>query len=121
MEPSGAWLEQLGVRRCELSGSQVEKVAEMAARYLRPSRLDLFALVQAKGEGAVLLTDDGDLRAAAENEGLQVHGTLWLLDQLVAQGVVSKERAVEGLKQMKKAGSWLPKEEVGRRLRSWEG
>lgn len=61
-EPSGAWLEKLGVERCELDGAQVNAVAELAARYRRPSRLDLFALVQAKDEEAILLTDDGSLR-----------------------------------------------------------
>ena len=120
-DPSGAWLENRGVGRCELSGSQVETVIQMATRYRRPSRRDLFALVQAKEERAVLLTDDRPLREAASAEGVKVHGTLWLLDQMLAYKVISKPKAAIGLRQMVDAGRWLPKDEVKRRLRQWEG
>ena len=120
-DPSGKWLEEQGVQRCELSGPQVELVAEMAVRYLRPSRNDLFALVQAKEEGSLLLTDDGPLRKAACAEGVQVHGTLWVLDQLLSQALINKRTAAERLRRMIKAGARFPAEEVARRLLRWEG
>ncbi len=119
-DPSGTWLENHGVRRCELSGSQVEAVVQMAARYSRPSRRDLFALVQTMEEGAVLLTDDGPLRKAAHTEGVEVHGTLWILDQMLVYEVIDSLKASTGLRQMVDAGSWFPKDEIERRLRRWE-
>lgn len=118
--PSGVWLENHGVRRCELSGPQVEIVVQMAARYSHPSRRDLFALVQAKEERAVLLTDDGPLRKAARIEGLKLHGTLWVLDQMLAYEMIDKPRALTGLRQMIYTGSRFPKDEIERRLRQWE-
>ena len=121
-DPTGIWLESQGVQRCELPGFQVEIVIEMAKRYPRLSRNDLFALVQAKEEGIVLLlTDDGPLREAALNEGVEAHGTLWLLDQMLAYKVIDKNVAAEGLKRMVEKGRRLPKLEVERRLRQWEG
>lgn len=120
-DPSGTWLESKGIQRCELSGSQVEKVIQMAARYRNPSRCDLFALVQAKEEGSVLLTDDGPLRKAACAEGVEVHGTLWVLDQMLTYGVIDKPRAAKGLRLMVEKGRRFPEREVKRRLRLWEG
>jgi predicted nucleic acid-binding protein len=119
-DPSGAELEKQGVKRCKLTGEQVRKVVELAKRYIRASRVDLFALVQAKEEGAVLLTEDQSLREAAEAEGLEVHGTLWLLDQMVNEGQINKRQAVESLRKMLSSGRRFPKIEVECRLRSWD-
>ena len=119
-DPSGTWLESQGVHRCELPGSQVGKVVQMAARYRNPSRCDLFALVQAKEGGRVLLSDDGPLRKAACTEGVEVHGTLWVLDQMLTYGVIDKPRAAKGLRLMLKKGSRFPEREVESRLRLWE-
>jgi len=118
-DPLGVWLEEQGVKRCELTGEQVREVVELAERYIRPSRVDLFALVQAKEEGAILLTEDQDLRAAAEEEGLEVHGTLWLLDQMVKEERITPRQAVESLRKMLESGRRFPSPEVERRLRLW--
>ncbi len=118
-DPPGVWLEEQGVKRCELTGEQVREVVELAERYIRPSRVDLFALVQAKEEGAILLTEDQNLRAAAEEEGLEVHGTLWLLDQMVKEERITPRQAAESLRKMLKSGRRFPSTEVERRLRLW--
>ena len=118
-DPPGAWLEKQGVKRCELTGEQVRKVMELAERYIRPSRVDLFALVQAKEEGAILLTEDQNLREAAEAEGLEVHGTLWMLDQMVKEKRITPRQAAESLRKMLESGRRFPSTEVERRLRLW--
>jgi len=120
-EPSGAWLLELGVERCELDGVQVNKVAELASRYRRPSRLDLFALVQAKDGEAILVTDDGSLREAAENEGVAVHGTLWILDLMVERHLITGSEAATSLEKMIAAGRRLPEGEVRARVEAWGG
>ncbi|NPV81898.1 MAG: hypothetical protein HPY52_16830 [Firmicutes bacterium] len=71
----------MGLRNFELPGSQVLKVLELASKYRGPSRADLFALALAIALPGVLLISDKRLREAAENEGVPVHGTLWLLDE----------------------------------------
>src|SRR5829696_7182810 len=63
--PEGEALVRRGLVVRELPGSGVAAVVELAARYLRPSRADLFALVLARREGAALLTGDRHLREAA--------------------------------------------------------
>jgi predicted nucleic acid-binding protein len=119
-EPPGAWLEEIGVERCDLTGAQVSAVEELAARYRRPSRLDLFALVLARDKGATLLTDEGSLRAVAEDQGVVVEGVLWILDLMVKHGQVTRCEAATSLRQMIAGGRRLPDEEVKNRLRMWE-
>ena len=122
VRPLGADLVACGLRVEELSGEQVLKVADLAARYLRPSRQDLFALVLAETLGATLLTGDGALREAAREMGVEVHGTIWLLDQMMAHGIIDGQKRAQALRLMIDSGSRLPKDEVESRLdedRNW--
>ena len=91
-------------------------VLDLAERYVRPSRQDLFALVLARETKAVLLTGDGSLREAAEREGVQVHGTIWLLDLMVDHEVIDRQERAASLKHMIESGSRLPWEEIKARL-----
>jgi len=118
--PDGAVLVERGLQVRELTGSQVLEVARLARQYLRPSRSDLFALVLAKSEGATLLTGDRHLRSAAESEGVNVHGTLWLVDEMVEARLLEQREAAARLLRMVQAGRRLPTEEVKRRLKIWE-
>jgi hypothetical protein len=77
-----------GLTRIELSGDDVREVYRLAALYQGPSVNDLFALVAAKTMGALLLTGDRYLREAAKQEGVTVHGALWLLDEMVRVAVI---------------------------------
>jgi rRNA-processing protein FCF1 len=119
--PDGAALVRRGLVVRELSGSQVAQTLELATRYSRPSRADLFALALASAEQALLVTGDRHLRQAAEQEGVPVHGTLWALDELVGNGILIPMQAASALLRMKGAGRRLPGEEVDRRLRLWRG
>jgi predicted nucleic acid-binding protein len=120
-KPEGADLVRRGLRVCELDGRRVAEVVVLAAAYPRPSRADLFALVLARTQGALLLTGDRHLRQAAEQEGVWVHGTLWLLDQMVERSVIAPWDAAEALLLMKEGRRRLPVEEIDRRLRRWRG
>jgi predicted nucleic acid-binding protein len=118
--PEAADLIRRGLRVRELGGRQVAEVVRLAAAYPRPSRADLFALVLARLQGVLLLTGDRHLRQAAEQEGVQVHGTLWLLDEMVERSVVTPREAAEALIRLKEGRRRLPADEVDRRLRRWQ-
>jgi hypothetical protein len=120
-ERSGACVLSLGVRSVGLTGEQVEEVTRLGARYRGVSVIDLAALVLTGAQGGTLLTGDRLLRAAAEQEGVEVHGTLWLLDQLVTRGRLASHGAAAALQQMVDAGRRLPADEVRRRLELWQG
>ena len=78
---------------------------------------DTFAFALAQGRQWTLLTGDAGLRRTAEAHALDVHGTLWVLDQLEAQGACSLEVLAAGL--AKASGHprcRLPKAEITARL-----
>lgn len=119
-EPSGAMLLEWGLERRSLSGDEVEAVVALASQHSRPSRADLTALVLAEVADAILVTGDGALREAAEAEGVEVHGTLWITDMLVESEIVAPEEAARSLQLMVAADRHLPKREVQRRIKRWQ-
>jgi len=85
------------------------------------SLADVSCYLLAIDTGFPLLTGDGRLRKQAAHDGLQVHGALWLLDELVAHHLTSPKAAALGLQSMLDRGARLPTTECQARLRSWQG
>ena len=55
-----------------------------------------------------LLTGDRKLRNEAEDFGLEVHGTLWVIDTLVEKEKIDKKKGIEMLKALKEENPLLP-------------
>lgn len=108
-----------GLHVRSLSGDEIEAVTELGARYAAPSRTDVATLVVAREEGGVLVTGDQDLRDAAESEGIEVHGSLWVVDALVDTGTVEPPEAARALQLMLEADRRLPEDEVNERIKDW--
>ncbi|MBC7252168.1 MAG: DUF3368 domain-containing protein [Anaerolineae bacterium] len=119
-DPDGDMLLAYGLESETLSGAQVLEVASLLARYRYVSANDLFALVLARALKAPLLTGDRHLRQVAEQEGILVHGTLWVLDEMVRLRVIAPPQAARALEQMLVQGSRLPQAECQARLRRWK-
>jgi hypothetical protein len=113
-------LVELGLQVRTLSGEELNRIPPLNRRHSRPSPKDLAILVVADVDGGIVVTGDGPLRRAAEDEGLTVHGVLWVLDQLVERGVVTPTRAAAALTAMMNQGSRLPERPVQNRLRRWQ-
>lgn len=116
-EPRGSLLIELGFGTASLA--DVSVVTALAAKYRKPSANDLFALACAKVNRCLLLTGDADLRQAAESEGVESHGILWVLDELVREGILSPIDAATSLDRVIAGGSWLPRHECEERFRRW--
>jgi predicted nucleic acid-binding protein len=117
--PDGQQLLAWGLRSASLTGEQVDAVVALATVHRRPSINDLFALILARSRKATLLTGDQAAREVAESEGITVHGTPWLLDELVRVTIITPEEAADGLACMIASGSRLPERECRLRLRQW--
>lgn len=114
-------LLELGVEEALFSRGEIQAIVQLRARYPALSLPDCANLYLAHREHAILLTGDRLLRRIAENDfGLQVRGTLWLLDHLLTMGYLSRQSAAHALRAMLEAGRRLPRAECERRLERWE-
>jgi predicted nucleic acid-binding protein len=85
------------------------------ARKFKSSALsvqDALALHYASTAGRVLLTTDAPLRARASANGVQVHGSLWLVEQCHTQNLCSAAELCRWLKEWQRLGSRLPRPEL---------
>jgi len=120
LQPDAKEVLAYGLRQAEFSGQQVEEVAFLRAQHRRLSASDLSAFVLARSLNGTLLTNEGPLRKLAQQEGLPVHGTLWLLDLMVEADVIPPGRAAGALKRMLSCGSRFPRVECKERFQRWE-
>jgi hypothetical protein len=112
---------RLGLRKMELTSASVEYVLRLAAEIGQRGvgRNDLFALALARQESCMLLTGDARLRALAEKEDREVHGTLWLVGELLGAGRIRPATARRAYEAMRAAGRRLPWDEVKQQLESF--
>ena len=66
-----------------------------------------------------LLTGDWKLRKQAINDGIDVHGIIYVFDKLVERAIIGADIAVERLKILKSNNPRLPMDEINKRILEW--
>lgn len=106
-EPSD-YLSIYGAVLGTLGRNEINRLTQLAQKYSQPSRNDLFALVLTESKDCILLTGDKQLKLAAEKENIIVHGTIWLIEQLIQQNKITVQNANSTYKKMLNKGRRLP-------------
>lgn len=106
----------------ESTPEEMENIFELSTNNKKLSPADCSVYVLSKKLDAILLTSDGPLRKFSATEGIEVHGHLWLFDQMVEKKVITGIEAAEKLIQLievinPKLG--LPRAECVRRILMW--
>jgi predicted nucleic acid-binding protein len=112
-------LPGLGLQIISLEPDAIEYAETLKPKYRKASQNDLFALALAKAQACALLTGDRRLREAADAEAVEVHGTVWLMEQLLGQKLLDGARAKECYERMQKDGSRLPWPDIEEQLARW--
>lgn len=118
--PPGTLVESHGgVLIRDVPGKHQRRVVELRSQYPKNSIGDLSSLVLAELRNGVLVTGDGNLRKAAEEQGITVRGSLWLLDRMVEENLLDPIAAARALDQMLERGRRLPANECVIRIQRW--
>ncbi len=64
-----------------------------------------------------LLTCDEKLRKEAIDNGIEVHGSIWVLTELEKQKIISKQKAIALLEQLKTVNTRLPFAEIDKLIK----
>lgn len=87
-----ALLLQGGLQVIDLPGESVLRARTIVRAHARLSIHDGFAFALAESRpGSILLTGDGGLREVAARHHIEVHGLLWLIDEIHRNGLASAE------------------------------
>lgn len=71
--------------------------------------------------GHVLLTGDGNLRKLAAEDGVEVHGTIYVFDKMIEHKVLTPAIAADKLELLYSINHRLPKSEIDLRIKLWRG
>lgn len=80
---------------------------------------DMHVLWLAAREQAILLTGDLRLRKEATHRRVEVHGLLWILDELIESRILVPAEAAKRLRLAMAGGAYLPPDECVARLKLW--
>ena len=67
-----------------------------------------------------LLTGDGKLRKEVRKDGIEVRGIIYLFDELLKQGIITFELAIDKIEELKILNNRLPINEIEKRIESWK-
>ncbi len=112
-------LLKMGLKKTELTTEEFYLAEEFSEKYGKTSIYDCIALAIAKERHLVLMTGDGALRKAASQEGVEVMGTIGILDQLYEGEYIDGKEYGECIRKlMEKNGGKvrLPQGELERRM-----
>jgi hypothetical protein len=119
-DSNGPYLVQLGLGVTALGPDEVAAAQELQNNRSALSLEDCFAVICAARPEHSLLAGDGPLRKEAAARSITCRGLLWLLDEMLASGKVSKTLLCEGLNRIAQHPRCrLPRNEVDARLKAW--
>lgn len=99
----------------------LDGISNLKNKYSSLSFQDCACLFLAIEFNAMLLTGEKPLRRIAKGKyGLQVHGTLFIFDELLENGRITFRMAHEKLSKLIADGTYLPFNECHKRLRRWK-
>ena len=107
-----------GLTSVDLPGDGVKRALELRAIFAGLSINDCLSMALAESQpGCILLTGDQSLRKRATDVGIEVHGVLWVCDQLESGSVVSFADLYDGLLCLNNDPLvFVPRDEVALRL-----
>ena len=102
------------------NAEEVGDILGLSERIPALSAADCSVLHSAKCDGAMVLTGDKRLRNEVKSNQVEVHGILWIFDELVRIEILDFFQASAKLKILMNLNTRLPKKECQKRLERWE-
>lgn len=94
------------------SSDEIEIVVNLKTKRTLRRIADKSVLWKALQLKCLLLTGDKSLKNEAEENGLEVHGSIWVVTLLVEEKLLSVIKGVEMFEKLKIVNDSLPKEEI---------
>lgn len=91
-------LLSFGLHLADITDEEFIMAESYRRTYRKLSLYDAFALAIAKARSWTLLTGDQPLRTAAEHEGIECHGVIWVYDELLLHGRISSDDFREAMR-----------------------
>jgi hypothetical protein len=111
-------LKERGLEAIDLNPEQVKRAIDLMGFFPGLSSYDCFSLALAESsKDAMLLTGDHQLRTRATTLGIEVHGVLWISDEIEKTGAMPVANLADALTHLEADPLvFLPADEVRQRI-----
>lgn len=114
------------IKRCCIkvkthSPEEMQPFFQLAHTKYNLSPADFSVLTYSKNNNYVLLTGDGNLRKVALSEGVEVHGTIYIISEMVEHHILSELQGAQKLEILLNSNQRLPKSIINRLIEKWRG
>ncbi len=104
-----------------LTREEIDDLDNISVNSRKLSREDLSVYFYAKElTDCMILTGDNRLRKEAQRQGFEVHGILWVFEQIVENGLLKAQLASEKLQELMSINLWLPVNECEKMIEKWK-
>lgn len=104
----------------KLTSDEIEEVVNLKTKRNLRRITDKSVLWKALQLKCRLVTGDKNLRSEAEEQGLEVNGSLWVIKTLVETKIIVPNFAAELLEKLKTVNDSLPKEEIDKLIKKYK-
>lgn len=115
-------IQRIGGDKLKIIVSGVEEWGELEAlkeEYPRLSFPDVSGLFHALKLQVALFSGDAYLRKVAESRKLEVHGTIYIIEQMKENGILSTASAIDALKNLLNSNARQPNKIINARIQVW--
>lgn len=104
----------------EISIAEIETFKDLPVQTKKLSINDLSLYFYAfELKECMVLTGDNRLRKEAEKIGFEVHGILWVFEEMVNKGLIKPLKAANLIESLKRINLWLPIKECDKLIEKW--
>jgi rRNA-processing protein FCF1 len=104
----------------KLTSDEIEEVVNLKTKRNLRRITDKSVLWKALQLKCRLVTGDKNLRSEAEEQGLEVNGSLWVIRTLVETKIIAPALAVELLEKLRIVNDSLPKDEIDKLIKKYK-
>jgi predicted nucleic acid-binding protein len=104
----------------KLTADEVEEILNFATKRFFKGISDKTVLWKSYQLKCPLLTGDKKLRNEAEDLKIEVHGSIWVINELVEKDIIIKAKGVELLEKLKLINASLPHDEIDKLIKKFK-
>jgi predicted nucleic acid-binding protein len=105
------------LKTIHLDADEVESVLNFQTKRLFKGITDKTVLWKSIELKCPLLTGDKKLRKEAEDWGIEVHGSIWVISELITQFIISDKEGIILFEALKDVNGSLPHEEIDKLIK----
>ncbi|MCD4770405.1 MAG: hypothetical protein K8R35_09585 [Bacteroidales bacterium] len=104
----------------DFSSEEIDAIQEFETKRVFKGITDKSVLWKSHQLRCLLLTGDKKLRNEAEDHGVEVHGSIWVITTLVEKDLITKSKAIELLEMLKTVNTSLPYDEIDKLIKNYK-